>query len=164
MADEPLEENSFPELTPLDDELTPEEIERYENQGSQGGGRNLTDIERSGGNISDFKALLRTLIPDWSEGDTRDIRELAITAKAIMITNVGWDSVVPHLQATVNSIVIRHARDKVPPDPMTIYNVCYSMFFSAINAKRVVDLLVAYGSAGNSEEETKENASALGYK
>jgi hypothetical protein len=164
MADEneQLDEDLFPELEELDEEVEVEE----ENQPSKGNGaRTLNEAERSGGAVSDFKMALRTIVPDWLDND---IEELETLKRAIMVSNIPYDAVIPQMQLTINNIVMRHARDgidneKAPVNPMLIYNICHGIFFPAIQGRRTIDILELYGSAGETSESTKEAATRFGF-
>lgn len=152
----------FPQL----DELSEDDIKEYEESASSGGGRTLTDAERSSGKESDFKAALRTIVPDWTDDDIEELKPLC---KSLMITNISWEAVIPQMTLTVNSIILRHARDgidnkKAPVNVMVIYNTIHSFFYPAIQGKRTVDILELFGAtSGGNDEETKEHAKALGF-
>lgn len=157
---EELSADPFPQLETLNED----EAEEYEEDFSQSGGKTLTELERAGGNVSDFKMALKTIVPDWSDSE---IDELETIKKSIMVSNISYDCVIPQMQLTINSIVMRHARDgvdnkKKPINPMVIYNICHGIFFPAIQGRRTIDILELYGSSGETSEATKETASRFG--
>jgi hypothetical protein len=151
--------------TSFEQELLPEkEVDSDSNNGK--GVKTLEDVEQSGGNDSDLKAILRKGFPNF---DDVEIDEIGVMCRAVQVARISPDEYPEEIRRITYSIMQKHAydgmipelKDKKPIDFMVVRTIIKSACSIGLHGEGRIDLHKFYYGRDNDNGRAKENAREL---